>query len=188
MIMGDTVLQELLARRLEGRLSFHIQSAILLNGGIFPEATHPRLIQKLLMGPLGHWVARLVHEGRFRKSFSAVFGAQTQPSPAELSAFWELLNYNDGRRVIHLISRYQRERHTFKKRWTGALQKTYVPLRLINGTLDPVSGATMVERYRELMPNPDVVTLDHIGHYPQVEDARAVLAAAFDFWNEHTMD
>ena len=31
---GDTVLQELLARRLEGRLPFHIQSAILLNGGI----------------------------------------------------------------------------------------------------------------------------------------------------------
>ena len=139
------------------------------------------------MGPLGHWVARLVHEGRFRKSFSAVFGAHTQPTSAELLAFWALLNHNHGRRVIHLISRYQRERHTFKDRWTAALQKTDVPLRLINGTLDPVSGATMVDRYRALMPTPDVVTFDHIGHYPQIEDPSAVLKAILDFWNQHAI-
>jgi pimeloyl-ACP methyl ester carboxylesterase len=41
-----------------------------------------------------------------------------------------------------------------------------------------VSGAHAAARYRELVPDPDVVALPDIGHYPQVEAPDAVLAAA----------
>ncbi len=54
---------------------------------------------------------------------------------------------------------------------------------MIDGTRDPVSGAHMIARYRELVPNPDVVTLDDVGHYPHVEDPRAVIAA-FDAFHD----
>jgi pimeloyl-ACP methyl ester carboxylesterase len=63
----------------------------------------------------------------------------------------------------------------------GALQKTRVPLRVVNGPQDPVSGAHMVERYRELVPDPDTVLLPGVGHYPQVEDADGVVRAFLDF-------
>ncbi|MEX2253374.1 MAG: alpha/beta hydrolase, partial [Thermoleophilaceae bacterium] len=40
---------------------------------------------------------------------------------------------------------------------------------------DPISGRRMAERYREVVPNPDVVLLDdRIGHWPQIEDPEAV--------------
>jgi pimeloyl-ACP methyl ester carboxylesterase len=38
----------------------------------------------------------------------------------------------------------------------------------------------MVARYRELVPNPDVVELPDIGHYPQLEAPDAVLAAILE--------
>jgi pimeloyl-ACP methyl ester carboxylesterase len=41
-------------------------------------------------------------------------------------------------------------------------------LRVIDGEVDPISGAHMVERYRA-DPQPDTVLLSGIGHYPQIE-------------------
>ncbi len=65
--------------------------------------------------------------------------------------------------------------------WVGTLQRTGVPLRLIAGALDPVSGRHMAERYQELVPAADVVILDEVGHYPQLEAAGAVLDAYLEF-------
>jgi pimeloyl-ACP methyl ester carboxylesterase len=179
---GDTVAMELLARY-EERLRQNdarllILSACLLNGGIFPGAIHPLFIQRLLQGPFGRIVGQLISEDRFRKNLSAVFGPDTQPSDEDLRAFWQLVQYNDGVRVAHRLSRYQHERLTHRLRWTGALQRTPVPLRLIAGLADPVSGPDMVAHFRETIPEPDVVTLDGIGHYPQLEAPDAV-------WDAH---
>jgi pimeloyl-ACP methyl ester carboxylesterase len=37
-----------------------------------------------------------------------------------------------------------------------------------------------VERYEQLVPNPDVVRLERIGHYPQLEAPELVLAAVLE--------
>ena len=182
---GDTVAQELLARQrkrqAQAMAGLHIKSVCLLNGGIFPEAIRPRPIQKLLQGPLGWFVGRLMTEGQFRKSFSAVFGPDTQPTDDDLAAFWDLIAHNDGVKIAHKISQYQKERRQNRKRWVGALQRTTAPLRFVCGPLDPVSGAAMAARYRQIIPDPDVVVLDGIGHYPQVEAPERVLEAFFAF-------
>ena len=44
-----------------------------------------------------------------------------------------------------------------------------------------VSGAHMLARYRELVPNPDTVSLPGIGHYPQVEAPEALAEAFLNF-------
>lgn len=176
---GDTVLQEWLARRREerpphdGRLT--IRSACLLNGGIFPEAIQARPVQRLLRSPVGAIAARLINEGMFARSFSAIFGQASRPGPAELAAYWQLASRGDGLRSVHKIIGYMDEREKYRQRWVSALQETDVPLRFICGTLDPVSGRAMAERYRELIPEPDLVILDGIGHYPQLEDPAAVV-------------
>src|SRR5262245_14381483 len=52
------------------------------------------------------------------------------------------------------LTRYIEERQLDRERWVGALIHAPIPLRLIDGALDPVSGQHMVDRYRELIPNP----------------------------------
>lgn len=186
---GDTVAQELLARcqdrQKESAGGIEIESVCLLNGAIFPETHRPLLIQKLLLSPLGPLVSRFVSEKRFRRSFSSIFGRDTQPSPTELAEFWSLIAFNDGVSVAHRTIRYMKERETYRARWVGILQTTPVPLRLVNGTADPVSGAHVAARYRELIPNPDVLALENIGHYPQLEDPLAVVQAFFRFLERH---
>jgi len=180
---GDTVAQELLARHLErgAGAAPQIDSCVLLNGGLFPEVHRARTIQKLLLTPLGPLLSRLMNRRGFDRSFAAIFGANTQPSAEELAQFWSLIQHNGGTRIMHKLIRYMPERLTHRGRWVGALQRTAVPLRVINGPDDPVSGAHMVARYRELVPNPDTVVLPGIGHYPQTEDPAGVLKAFLDF-------
>ncbi len=190
---GDTVAQELLARHLDRRESplplggegkgegAEILSCTLLNGGLFPETHHARTAQKLLLTPLGPLLSRLMNRKNFEKSFSAVFGAGTQPSAQELEEFWSIIQRDGGNRIMHRLIRYIPERRAHRERWVGALQKTPVPLCLINGPDDPVSGAHMVARYRELVGKGEIVSLPGIGHYPQAEDPAGVLRAFLDF-------
>jgi pimeloyl-ACP methyl ester carboxylesterase len=179
--LGDTVAQELLARQLEGRSAVRFRCCAFLNGGLFPEAHHPRLIQRLLASPVGPLLARLTPEWRFRASLTAVFGPDTPPSDDFLQGAWHLLVRDGGRAMLPRLLRYMEERRRFRERWTRPLLEGGIPLRLIDGALDPVSGRHLAERYREVVPGADVVMLDHVGHYPHVEDPGAVLGPLLEF-------
>ncbi|MHA6492766.1 alpha/beta fold hydrolase [Pseudomonas borbori] len=171
---GDSVAQELLARHHEGRMQ--MASCVFLNGGLFPETHHPVLLQKLLLSPVGPLIGRLFSRQKLATSFAKVFGPNTQPSPAELDDFWSLIARNDGPAVMHRLIRYMPERRIQRDRWVAAMQRGGVPLRVIDGAVDPISGAHMVARYRELIADADTVLLEGIGHYPQTEAPEQVLA------------
>jgi len=183
---GDTVAQELLARENNRSQSQQgqrpkLQSVGLLNGGLFPETHHPLLIQKLLLSPLGSLIARLNNRKQFARSMQGIFGKQTQPDDALIDNFWQLLEENNGGRILPKLIGYMPERKLHRERWVGALQKTTIPIKLINGKADPISGAHMVARYKELITQPNVTELHDIGHYPQVEAPQAVLKAYLEF-------
>src|SRR3546814_1765380 len=76
-------------------------SVCYLNGGLFMEAARPRLIQRLLLGPLGSWLSRRLSYPRFARSFAAIFGAHTQPSASELAQFWHLIAHDEMRSEAH---------------------------------------------------------------------------------------
>ena len=179
---GDTVAQELLARHNAATQPAHnLQSVCLLNGGLFPESHRPLLVQKLLQTPLGPLLARLNSQRRFAASMRGIFGAQTPPDDWLIEGFWTLLTTNNGKRILPKLIGYITERKQNRARWVGALQNSRVPLKLINGTADPISGQHMVNRYKELVPSPNVTELHGIGHYPQVEAPQAVLEAYLQF-------
>lgn len=182
---GDTVAQELLARHNERQASNEVGSRLLslclLNGGLFPETHQARLVQKLLKSPVGWLLARLMSKGSFAKSFAAVFGPNTQPSAEELDVYWQLVSSAGGTRIMHKLIRYMDDRLEHRERWVGALQQASIPLHVIDGAADPVSGRHMAERYCELVPNPDVLLLEGIGHYPQIEAPALVLDGYVDF-------
>ncbi len=182
---GATVAQELLARyayrKQQGLESIEIRSVCLLNGGLFPEAHRPLRIQRVLGGPLGAIAARLVSRKRFYSNFATVFGPSHRPSGEELEDFWRLVSQQEGRRVAHRVIGYMDERRFHRARWVGALQKSPVPLRLICGMDDPVSGAPVAARYRQLIPDADVIGLEGVGHYPQLEAPEDVLPLLLSF-------
>ncbi|MDX1635579.1 MAG: alpha/beta hydrolase [Marinobacter sp.] len=167
---GDTVAQELLARQNRGQGAGEWQSVCFLNGGLFPETHRALLTQKLLLSPLGPLVNRLSTKRKFDSAMARVFGPDTQPDPDTLAHFWALVCHNDGRHIFHNLITYMNDRKQHRERWVAALRDARVPLALINGSADPVSGAHMVARYRELgLPLQYLAELTGIGHYPQVE-------------------
>lgn len=178
---GDTVAQELLARQAPEREAPRLRSLAMLNGGLFPESHRPLATQKVLASPLGPLLARLMSRARFGASMTRIFGAATPPAPALLDGFWQLLQVNDGRRVLPRLIGYMEERREQRGRWVGALVHSDVPLKLINGAADPISGEHMAARYHELVPGADVTLLAGIGHYPQCEAPAAVLDAYLEF-------
>lgn len=172
---GDTVAQELLARQREGRLGFRITLAVFLNGGLFPEATRPLRLQRLLAGPLGPLLARFTGEARFRQSMARICA---RPWPeGELAAAWQVLASHGGRAVMPKLLGYIAERHRHRERWVGALQDAGIPIALINGLEDPISGRSIVVRWRELLPQAPVFELPGVGHYPQLEAPAELLEA-----------
>ncbi|WLH67646.1 alpha/beta fold hydrolase [Pseudomonas sp. FP2309] len=170
---GDSVAQELLARHYEGR--FQMASCVFLNGGLFPETHRPALVQKLLLSPLGWMIGRAFGRSALADSFAQIFGPDTRPSESALDDFWSLINCNDGTRILHKLIAYVPQRRRLRDRWVAAMQQGEVPLRLINGEVDPISGVHMVERYHQLVLHADSVLLANIGHYPQIEAPVQVL-------------
>jgi pimeloyl-ACP methyl ester carboxylesterase len=178
---GVSVAQELLARSNEPGTRPALASSVFLNGGLFPETHRPRLVQRLLLSPLGPWIARRMTRARFGRAMRGIFGPDTPPAEELLDGFWALIERDDGRAAMPQLIRYMRERRTWRARWVGALQQATMPLALINGSEDPVSGAHLAQRYRDLVPAPDVTALPGIGHYPQCEAPDAVLQAYLHF-------
>jgi pimeloyl-ACP methyl ester carboxylesterase len=176
---GDTVAQELLARELEGRL--RIRSMCFLNGGLFPETHRARPIQKLLAMPLvGPLLAQSMSREKFADTMRSISGRHP-PSDEELQDLWVLVERDGGRRALARLINYMEQRRRNRARWVGALVESRVPRRLICGAVDPVSGAHLAERYRELVPDPDVALLDGVGHYPQLEEPDRVVDEYYAF-------
>ena len=179
---GNTITQELLARQDEGRLNFSIGSICFLNGALFPETHRPILAQKLLISSVGALFGRFIPDAQFKKSLASIFGDNTKPTPAELEDFITLFKFNDGKRIAHRLIRYMTERARYRERWVTPLQQMKQPFRFINGLADPVSGAHLVARFRELVPDQtDIIELPGIGHFPHLEIPQRVIDEYLEF-------
>ena len=182
---GDSVAQELLARQLQGVGKGDWESCCFLNGGLFPETHRALFIQKLMLSPLGKLINKITGFKQFKVAFSAVFGTATKPDEQLLKAIWELINFNNGKHLFHNLITYILDRREYRERWVHAIQNSPVPLSIINGSADPISGAHMVARYKELNCRLDhLLELPEIGHYPHVEAPKTLKSAYLKFLNK----
>lgn len=179
--LGDTVAQELLARQYEKSSTINWLSCVFLNGGIFPETHRPLLIQKLLLSPLGPLLVNFMSEKSMKKSFTKIFSKAHPPTDKFVHETWMLTTENKGLSMIPKLIRYMVERRTKRERWVRPLENAVVPIRLINGIEDPISGKHAADRFAEVVPNGDIVFLENSGHYPHVETPKEVLKAFFEF-------
>lgn len=172
--VGDTVAQELIARHNESSLSFRIRSALFLNGGMLPAHHRPRRVQTLLAGPLGPFISQIALKGKMLKGFAEVFGPHTKPTDVSLDEFWPAMVGVNGRGAFARRIRYMAERIVNADRWKRALAEAKLPMMLINGVDDPVSGGHAADAIEKELPNVKVVRLPGIGHFPQIEAPEAV--------------
>ena len=186
--LGVSIVQELLARDLASQNCFKIQSVVFMNGGLFMDRYKPRMIQRLLSQspkPIGKLLSKLLNKKKLEKSIKPIFGPNTQPTDQLINQFWDILNYNDGKSIAYLIGRLVFDKLNHQERWILAMQNTKISMCFINGPFDPNSGIHMANRYKELIPNPNVKLLrEDIGHWPQIEDPKGVLSYYKEFRNE----
>jgi pimeloyl-ACP methyl ester carboxylesterase len=178
---GVSVTQELLARQREAAPRLALRSVVFLNGGLFPEMHRATPGQLALVSEHGPALAAQGNRATFGEGVSAVFGPSTKPTAAELDAFWALAELQNGYALFPQLLDYMRQRRENRARWVGALEAAIVPQVLINGPEDPVSGRHAAEHYRAQVRNAEVVLLEGIGHWPQVEAPDAVVSALLAF-------
>jgi pimeloyl-ACP methyl ester carboxylesterase len=170
--LGNSIVQELLARDVAGAIPFKIKSVAFLNGGLFTDVYRPRKIQILLSKSpdfFGKVLSRILTKAVVMKSTSEVFGSN-KPSAALQDIFWDILNYNDGKAIAYLLGRLVFEKDVHQRKWINAMQQTSIPQCFINGPADPNSGIQMAKRYQELIPRGKVFILqESVGHWPQIE-------------------
>ncbi|ASM49629.1 hypothetical protein PESP_a1523 [Pseudoalteromonas espejiana DSM 9414] len=181
---GDTVAQELLARQVAAKSEIRIHSVCFLNGGLFPQVHKPLFIQKLLLSKLGWIVPKLMSKQKFAKNLTTIFGKHTPPAPLVIDTLWALLIYNNGLRVMPKLIKYITQRKQNEQRWVGAIINSDIPVTFIAGEQDPISGKHMLEHYKKKVPNARVQGFVELGHYPQIEDAKAITVAYLNFRNQ----
>jgi pimeloyl-ACP methyl ester carboxylesterase len=176
--MGSSVATELLARDLVGTLSFKLRSALLFNASLVRERASLLWSQKLLLSPLGPLAVRLSTRFAFRRQFAGIFSKTHPVSADELADQWSLLRCHDGHRLLQRLIYYNHERVTppSADRWQHALRDWPGQLELAWAEDDPICTEAVLQAVLRLRDGVPVTRLPGLGHYPQIEDPRAVYA------------
>jgi pimeloyl-ACP methyl ester carboxylesterase len=176
--MGSSVASEILARDIDGRLSFKLRSALLFNASLVRERASLLWGQRLLLGRLGPLAARLTSEFGFRRQFGGIFSRDHPLSDEEAADQWSLLSHNGGHRLLQRLIFYNHERVGAPgQRWHAALRDWPGRLGLAWAELDPICTEAVLQAVLSLRPHAELTRLPGLGHYPQLEDPAAAVAA-----------
>jgi pimeloyl-ACP methyl ester carboxylesterase len=168
--MGDSVGGEVLARSLDGTLSFGIERRVLTNGSIYIEMAHLTDGQQLLLSLPDARIDGGADEAALTIALRNTCAPDSDVADEELAAMAALIVHDRGNGLLPRLIRYIEERRRHEHRWTGAIEKHPAPLDVIWGDLDPIAVYPMVERLAQVRPDAVVHRLDGIGHYPMVEN------------------
>jgi pimeloyl-ACP methyl ester carboxylesterase len=122
-------------------------------------------------------VAAAIDEELFSGGIAGTWGQRRPMDPTEIHEMWCSMDQDGGVRIMHQLLHYMADRRTHAQRWRAALEGCDVPMRFVWGDLDPVSGAHMVERVEERIPQAAVNRLADVGHWPPLEAPDEVAAA-----------
>ena len=175
--MGTSVVTELMARDIEGRLGFELAGVLLFNGSMVAQLASLTLGQKLLLSRGGPLFGRLGTRRFFVQQLGGVFSAAHPLDAKEAADQWALYSAGGGGSLGHHQVAYYRERIAHADRWHGALREWPGELHYAWGLEDPVATPTMLAAVRELRPRAPVTELPGLGHYPQIESPPQLGAA-----------
>lgn len=178
--MGQSVGLELMTRQDEGKLSFKIRHAILLDGSTLVDMVEldPLQVEGLKAGDKALTEHKDFNE--YATGMLASFAPENRKQET-VENMTQQIFANDGDLVIDQILLYLTERKEFYDRWVGTFAHfRTAPLSIYWGVQDPVAVVAMADRIKTWSPRTDLYKLQHSGHWPSIENpeiiADAVLA------------
>ncbi len=166
---GTSVLTEILARDNANQFPITIDKIALCNGSMHIEMAQLLLMQKLLRSPIGGFIAAVSSKSTVKQNLRKIFVDPTQLTEHEIDAIWQMMTFNQGKKVLAKISRYTFERQQYWDRWIGALQKTSLPIEIIWPDKDPIAIAKMATTIKGETQNSHLTWLNNLGHFPMLE-------------------
>jgi len=168
---GTSIATELLARRERHVYSeFKIKQMVLCNGSMHVELAQLRLIQKLLLNRWsGPWAAKLASRHTLARNLKNIYFDSSQITDTEIDALWQMMTFNQGRKVLHKTTQYIKQRYTYWYRWIGALQSTDLPIHIIWAKDDPVAVVEMATTLQHEITHSRLTLLEKLGHFPMLE-------------------
>jgi pimeloyl-ACP methyl ester carboxylesterase len=154
---------------------------VLMNGGIFPAEHRPRPVQKLLLSPAGPLLARLLGRDKFMAALAEVFGEKTRPGSEATDVLWSIAVGVNGRASLARRIHYMKDRVEHEARWVGALREATIPMLMINGVDDPISGGHVCDVLEQDVPQIRIARLEGIGHFPPLEAPGDCVRLILDF-------
>jgi pimeloyl-ACP methyl ester carboxylesterase len=169
---GTSVATEILARDNKNEIDLQIEKLMLCNGSMHIELSQLRTIQKLLKGRYGKYVAKLTNYFIFSKNLRNVYYEKSKVSKEELQQMWQQIEYNNGKKVIHLVSDYINQRYTHWNRWISALKETQIETKIIWAKEDPVAVKAIAELLASEITNNKLHWINNCGHFPMLESPK----------------
>jgi pimeloyl-ACP methyl ester carboxylesterase len=130
---------------------------------------------------MGPFLGRFLSGRSFNNTMNRIFSNAHPPTAEFLESSWNLLLDNEGRKMIPIIIQYLEERRTYIDRWRAPIADPQIPMAMINGIEDPISGFETAQFFQKLQPNSLTVFIENSGHYPHIETPEEVLNAFFKF-------
>lgn len=170
--IGDSVGGEIVARELDGTLTFRVARRVVSNGSIYLDLAQLTDGQKLLASlPDERLPADAAPDAAaLAAALRATLAPDSRVSAENLADHAELIVRDGGNQLLARLIRYIEERRVHEPRWTGAIERHPAPLTVVWGDADPIAVWPMAERLGAARPDAIVVRLDGVGHYPMLED------------------
>ena len=175
--MGDSVGGELLARSLDGTLSFEVTRRVLTNGSVYIDMAHLTDGQQLLLALPDERLADGLGRDALVEALRGTFAPDAVVPDEDVAVAADLILREGGDRLLPRTIRYVEERREHEGRWTGAIERHPAPLTIVWGDADPIAVWPMAERVHDARPDATLVRLRGIGHYPMLEASDAFAAA-----------
>lgn len=180
---GTTVANEILAKRAFGYEPAKVLSATFCNGSMHIEMAKLKFVQKLMKHRF--WGTVLNHfnsAALFERTMRDIWFDKDKFNLLEIQCHWQLIHENNGRKVFPKISRYNNERVQFWHRWIPCLTQLDIPVHILWAQEDPIAVKEIGEQLFREIPHATITRLEHLGHYPMLEDADRWQKALLDFY------
>lgn len=184
---GCSVATELFHQRSQSALPVRLNSATLVNSGLYYDMAGLRLAQHLLrMRVTRPLAARLSGRRMFGANMRALWGKPTPDLEQELDILWELLVRENGKIAIGNLSHYLEERRWIhKERWATAIRSFDAPAHVLWGDRDPVGIPAIAEKLSRELPQATLTWMPGVGHYPMLEAPALFAGNALAFIDSH---
>lgn len=192
--MGTSVLTEIAHRDAETLLPKSFDTGVLsytfTNGSMMLEHAELRLMQKLLLTPLGKWIAKLSNFTTFEKTVLSAHGvAQFDPeglTDEDIKMLWCFQSRAGGQEKLYLTIRYLNDRKRFQNiRWLPALTRLNDsrPIHICWGEADQVARKAMaVELKNRICVDAKLTLMPGVGHFCQIGSPEQWLDAVLEFY------